>query len=412
MAKAFHVYCFEYSIGLGPKLFSIKRKNQETKFSLRAIPFGGYVSMYGEEGSLPEGVEVDPSRSLNSIKKWKRAIILAAGVIMNVILAFVLFFICNSCFPYNVVSAGTAIIKDENSIAYNAGIRDQDNIYLLQYDETAYAVNAIKLDSTKDDLTFYGQITYLDQDKNQQNKPVGAFLSRALIDFNDYSWDRYIVYYCLDENNKIDTTFNCSDFIKDGRIYANPNSIISLEYNINVAILNQEENKYNLEEKHIVYSPNEMKELDENNKFKFKSLGIEFFHEERWNSFGEIFTKTFADIGNGSVAIVRGLISLFTPNGWQNIGGIISIAKTSTSTLINFGFGNFLSLWGVISINLAIVNLLPFPGLDGWQLLVLVVEAIAHKQIPNKVKSIISFVGIAILILFMVLVLIKDIIFW
>ena len=51
-AKAFRVYCLEYSIGMGPLIFKHKRKNGETQFSLRAIPFGGYVSMYGEGVAL------------------------------------------------------------------------------------------------------------------------------------------------------------------------------------------------------------------------------------------------------------------------------------------------------------------------------------------------------------------------
>lgn len=49
MAKLFKVYCFEYSIGFGPALLHKRRKGGETYFSIRAIPFGGYVSMFGEE---------------------------------------------------------------------------------------------------------------------------------------------------------------------------------------------------------------------------------------------------------------------------------------------------------------------------------------------------------------------------
>ena len=85
-AKAFKVYCLEYSIGMGPAIFKYKGKNAETQFSLRAIPFGGYVSMYGEGVELPEGVEIPESRSINGIKAWKRAIILLAGVTMNAFL--------------------------------------------------------------------------------------------------------------------------------------------------------------------------------------------------------------------------------------------------------------------------------------------------------------------------------------
>ena len=53
-AKCFHVYCGEFSIGMGPKLWSYKGK--ETTFTLRALPIGGYVAMAGEEGSEFEGV--------------------------------------------------------------------------------------------------------------------------------------------------------------------------------------------------------------------------------------------------------------------------------------------------------------------------------------------------------------------
>ena len=75
-AKLFKVYCLEYSIGFGPAILHKKRKDGETFFSLRTIPFGGYVSMYGEGVELPEGVEIDSSRSLEGIKKWKKCIIL------------------------------------------------------------------------------------------------------------------------------------------------------------------------------------------------------------------------------------------------------------------------------------------------------------------------------------------------
>ena len=74
-AKIFKVYVMEYSIGFGPALIHKKRKTGETYFSLRIIPFGGYVSMYGEGVELPEGQVIDESRSLEKAKAWKRAII-------------------------------------------------------------------------------------------------------------------------------------------------------------------------------------------------------------------------------------------------------------------------------------------------------------------------------------------------
>ena len=66
-AKIFKVYCFEYAIGFGPRLFSFKRKNGETRFSIRAIPFGGFVSMYGQKMSdqLMKIVQLTKSKSGN-----------------------------------------------------------------------------------------------------------------------------------------------------------------------------------------------------------------------------------------------------------------------------------------------------------------------------------------------------------
>ena len=119
-AKAFNVYCLEYSIGMGPALFKYKRKNGETQFTLRGIPFGGYVSMYGEGVELPEGVTIDESRSLNGIKAWKRAIILLAGVTMNAVLALVFFFVGN-LFPIESIDYYNHVNVSETVVGFNDG---------------------------------------------------------------------------------------------------------------------------------------------------------------------------------------------------------------------------------------------------------------------------------------------------
>ena len=97
-------------------------------------------------------------------------------------------------------------------------------------------------------------------------------------------------------------------------------------------------------------------------------------------------------------------------SSWSQVGGIIAVGFETTSVLQNFGFGKFLFYWGFISVNLAIFNLLPFPGLDGWQLLVLIVEGITRKKIPEKVKNIVSFIGIGLLLVLMGVVVVKDVI--
>jgi hypothetical protein len=54
--------------------------------------------------------------------------------------------------------------------------------------------------------------------------------------------------------------------------------------------------------------------------------------------------------------------------------------------------------------------LFPIPGLDGWQLLVLIVESTTRKKIPDKVKNIVSLIGIGLLLLLMAVVVVKDVI--
>ena len=89
-AKMFNVYVSEFSIGFGPLIF--KKKKGETEYSLRAIPFGGYCALAGE--NLEDAAnykDIPPERFLCGIKKWKRAIIMIAGVTLNLVLAFFLF---------------------------------------------------------------------------------------------------------------------------------------------------------------------------------------------------------------------------------------------------------------------------------------------------------------------------------
>lgn len=91
VAKLFHVYCFEYSFGMGPVLF--RKKGKETDYCIRAIPIGGFVAMAGEsdgDEAYPD-VMVPEGRRLPDQAPWKRILIMLAGVFMNFLLALVIF---------------------------------------------------------------------------------------------------------------------------------------------------------------------------------------------------------------------------------------------------------------------------------------------------------------------------------
>ena len=127
-------------------------------------------------------------------------------------------------------------------------------------------------------------------------------------------------------------------------------------------------------------------------------------------TFGEAVGQTFKDFGRSATAVFDGLGAMITGKvGVDQMSGIVGIGFEAKTILDELDVATFIFLWGLISVNLAIFNLLPFPGLDGWQLLVLIVEGITHKKIPDKVKNIVSFIGLVILLGFMAFILFKDV---
>lgn len=86
-AKYFNIYCEEFSIGMGPAIY--KKEFKETTFAIRALPIGGFVSMAGEEGVDNE--EIPFERTIKGVAWWKQIIVMAAGAIMNILLAWLLF---------------------------------------------------------------------------------------------------------------------------------------------------------------------------------------------------------------------------------------------------------------------------------------------------------------------------------
>ena len=134
-----------------------------------------------------------------------------------------------------------------------------------------------------------------------------------------------------------------------------------------------------------------------------------YLHTEKPLPFFKAIGQSFVDFGETSMIIGKTLVTLFKKDTINGVGGIVAMGFETTSILQRFGWGKFLYIWGALSVNLAIINLLPFPGLDGWQLLVLIVEGISRKKIPDKVKRIVSLVGLGLLFTLMIVLVIKDI---
>lgn len=131
-AKSFGVYCSEFSIGMGPKLFS--RKIGETEYEIRALPIGGFVSMAGEaDNDIEEFKDVPIERTLKGISCWKKCIVFLAGVFMNFVLSLVILIgvYCVIDVQTNTPEIGKIT---ENSPAMTAGLEAGDTISKITYD--------------------------------------------------------------------------------------------------------------------------------------------------------------------------------------------------------------------------------------------------------------------------------------
>lgn len=392
-AKIFKVYVMEYSIGFGPALIHKKRKTGETYFSLRIIPFGGYVSMYGEGVELPEGQQIDESRSLEKAKAWKRAIILVAGVTMNAVLALHLFFIKNvACSDKQLYLRNMYVT--EGSKAEEAGLKTLDIIALD--DE----VDANKDEwYVKDNKTYYlldnaATVNYSDA----TTETVYAFVdTKDIKNFKDIQMNRFIVLFRQatgEQTLKVD--------YKNQVPYDATFVSVTIDFKT-VTKFNEEGTKGIEFESHPITINRVEGELED--------FGYSLYLQvNKPLPFFKAIGQAFVDFGESSTLIFRALGTLFTKDTWNSLGGIVAIGFESTSVLQNLGIGKYIYLWGALSVNLAIINLLPFPGLDGYQLLVLAVESITKKKIPNKVKTIVSIVGLGLLFTFMIVLVVKDII--
>lgn len=125
-AKLSGIRVLEFSVGMGPKL--IQKQKGETKYSLRALPIGGYCAMEGEDA------ETADEKGFRNAKLWKRMIVLAAGAFMNFVLGFVLLIGMVSMWsdvPTTVIKGFSGEKNSDGTVTYYAksyesGLRHND----------------------------------------------------------------------------------------------------------------------------------------------------------------------------------------------------------------------------------------------------------------------------------------------
>ncbi|MDD4531990.1 MAG: M50 family metallopeptidase [Bacilli bacterium] len=419
-AKIFKVYCYEFSIGMGNALYTHKpdpKKGQETAFSIRAFPIGGYVSMAGEDLEDAEGVDksivVPHERTIEGISRWKRVIIMFAGVFMNFVLAYILFFINYAAVPQTVAYySSNEVFVVEDSKASLAGLNNYDAIESIQQDFYYRRADG-QYNAQPDETTGLQEVTCYAYETDPENlldynKSISSLLSGNL--------------YYVNSENKVDVV----------------NYLPKTEGDKRVITLNYESQ----DSSDVKTATIETLGEKDGNDLVWGKIGIGTTYDIVHYSFGESFKLAWNQWLTGCSAIFVALAKMFTPTGFSQLGGIVAVFSVS-STAVSIGINAVLYLWGMISVNLAIFNLLPFPGLDGWQILVTIIEGIAfrikkiknknkynnltpeekkaivaedelkeakNKMKYNKIKNIVSYVGLILLIVLAVVLVIKDII--
>lgn len=178
-AKLNKVFVHEFSLGFGPKLFSFKRKNDETEYMIKALPLGGYVMLAGEEyedeednkddkkkdkkGKEKETVKVPEDQKLYNKKFHQKLIIMVAGVFNNFVLGLILLFIMGLIYGCDFSTNKLANLQKDLPL-YEAGARNGDRLI---------SINGHKV-KNDDDLVLWVAINGTDKPINVEVKKKGT----------------------------------------------------------------------------------------------------------------------------------------------------------------------------------------------------------------------------------------------
>jgi regulator of sigma E protease len=348
-AKKFGIRVDEFGFGFPPKLFSWKRG--ETEYSFNLLPIGGFVKIFGENPDDENTNGPDRERSFVNKAKWKQAIVLFAGVFMNFMLAWFLFsFGLMSGFPTSVNSTiQENELEDVNLVVTSVAPESPAHLAGLKPGDAIVTVSVLP--------TELGEVT------------------ENLIEINPESLKSFVVSH---PDKKIEIGYVRGKY-DDGADIKFTNvtpveSVVDGKPMIGIA----------MDEIGIAKLP----------ILKAFWRGLTLTLTVTKETAVGLYTLIAEGIkGQGSLAAVTGPVGMV---------GIVGDAY-------DFGFTYLMSFAAIISINLAIINLLPFPALDGGRLFFLLIEKVKGSRMNPKSANMANMIGFAILILLMVLVTYHDI---
>ena len=423
-ARAFGIKVEKFGFGLpvGPTLF--KTKCGETEILVHAFLLGGYVSFPDDEkdSDIPED---SPERFINK-PAWQRAVVVSAGVVANVICAFALVMlvaIYTKHLPsgnYEIYT-GTISAPKEASI-WQSGLQVGDRILDANgcKIENIYSLVTIVKNSAKGN----GIISQETVDKNYATlKALNPALEKDEIIPNNLSirlpekptadvitMDKYAAKgakYFKKEGFKLDDSLKSLKKIVDGKTVYISDGKHTL-YDIAKAI-SDGVHPINL----TVLRNNQVIQLESIYPDETGLIGIGLDSKQKM-----IETKTPVRIIKGSAKylwdntymMMYSLGQLFTGNvPLKDMHGVVAITKIGGDMIDKTGKSAGILLAALISMNLAILNILPIPALDGGHLMFLLIEKIMGKPLDDKVIEKISSVFFSLLIILMIFIVFNDI---
>lgn len=414
-AKKSGIKVNEFSLGMGPKIFSFGKG--ETKYSLRIFPIGGFCAMEGEDEESPE------PRAFNNAKVWKRMIVVIAGAVMNIILGFALMFVVVvqqdaysstevQSFPATSFSSCTGlqsgdVIKEINGYGISTSM---DFNYPISTAELK-TVDGSTLEIYKEDCgnNLYNMAVSLVQDKNnklsdEQVSKVNELLSKSTNEIvkAKSKEDAFSVY----ENYYKKINDACG--IKDYKVEKIVEKETRKRYTADILVERNGEEKLLKNVQFFTYTTKDN---------SHPQVSIDFYVKPIEKTFGSVISQTFKQTISTCKMIYASLGGLLTGKfGLKDMSGPIGIASAVTtvaSESLSSGFmsavNSIIYVMMIITVNLGLFNMLPFPALDGGRFVFLIIEAIRGKSVPRKVEAIVNGIGMGLLILLMILITANDI---
>ena len=410
-ARLFGVRVIDFSIGFGRSIKSWQT-NSETIFNLRILPVGGFVQMKGENISNDEN-EQD---SFASKKYYQKMLITLGGPLFNFFLALVIFFMINLFGVQKV----TPLIGDviPNSLAETNGLLAKDLILEIDGNDIssysdAQSILSKRLGDTgivnfkilRNENTFFYNLEITDW--LSEDEPSNLVYSLGIVPPIEP-----VIGEVLPDSPAAEGGLNSGDMIL--KINANP----IYDWSEIKKFINEKGGETisltidrNGESKQLFVKPI-FSEISSTWQIGISSAYILNPSSRKVIKFGisqslqNSFLQTFSVIENSLIffkKIIFGQISS------KNLGGPVMIGQYAGESVIYGGLYSFIYLIAFISISLGIVNLFPLPVLDGGQALILTIERIIGKNLPDKLLDFFYKLGTLFLLFLFVFVFLNDI---